>query len=583
MTTDFSQPYNPLLWGGIDNTTIEPPAPLHWRTYRLPATDPDVVLYGADGVIGWELKIDDLRGGLLQTGDFARGSNLYDGDYRGTQGGTLDPRWRRHLLLPPLTTQQTHLTNVAAALEPVFWCYVNNELFLGTAGAGGGTHCLFKEHSSWSVVELPYSNAGDNITCLGPIGIGGVTTGERLFVGHQNGAPHVLNADGSYAGGSLAAATMHANLITAQGILTSPANATSPGTRTSLIYANTKLWSLPVTAAIGDAPTPVMNDLPRGGYAIGIFQMPKGPYGLRAFWAFPLTDTPGTGALVSSWISPVKIVHTNLEGGDPVEVDMGLPMLRFVAQWQNKLVGSDATRIVVFDGEELRDLGVMNNRRVNSDLKRNVTGLLVKGRDLCAAITSGDMTTLPGAVGQSVLQLEAYIAEMDAWVPASGYMPLGDISNSNPVNSWYPYLMNAVFHQQSPSIPWSKRSYFAYFKMCGPYWDYMYQAPSRANPFYTARQTGAARNMCQDFELWGRLDLPYWELPQLEGRWKKCDQVIFMGDADAGDHLHNTTPGSFVGCSVSINGNTQIEFPAGMQDGARVVQTADTGDDALRL
>lgn len=571
MSMDFSQPFNPLLWGGIDQTSIEPPAPLHWRTFRLPKSDPDVQLYGEDGVVGWELKIDDLRGGLTQVGDFARGSNLYDGDYRGFSTGTLDPRWRRHLLLPPLTTQQTNLTGRTGMLEPLFWCYVKNELYLGVAGADGSA-CLFKEHISWSVIEQPYRNAGDNITCLGPITIGGVASGERLFVGHQNGPPQIVDpATGNLIGGT---SSMHANLVTAFGILTSPANATTPGTSSTLIYANHKIWSVPVTAAVGDAPTPVLNDLPNGGYAIGIFQLPKGPYGLRAFWAIPLTDTPGTGSLVLVWNSPVKVIHTNLEGGDPVEVDMGLPLLRFVANWQNKLVGSDATRVVTFDGEELRDLGVMNNRKANSDLKYSVTGLLVKGRDLCAAITSGDLTTLPTTAGQSKLQLEEYIAEMDAWLPASGSMPLGDISASDTANSWYAYQSNGRFHLYSPSIPWSKRSYFAYFHMCkASAWDWLYQPPSRANPFYTVRQTGAARQGTQDFEQQGYLDLPAWELPQLEGRWKKADQVVFMGDADAG--------GSGAQVGISINGNSPINFYAGMLDGNRVVQTSDTGDDGL--
>src|SRR5215471_7332034 len=247
MTTDFSQPYNPLVWGGIDNTTIEPPAPLHWRTYRLPASDPDVQLYGADGVVGWELKLDDLRGGLLQVGDFARGSNLYDGDYRGTAQSTLDARWRRHLMLPPQTTRQTNLTGKTPVSNPLVWCYLNNELWLAHGDDGFNTQCLFKEGGSWSLTAVPYTGStSDNIVSLGPITIGGVTTGERLFVGRQNQPPQVLNTDGSYAGGSAGAATMHASLANAFGILSSPANATSPGTRTNLIYASNKLWALPV-------------------------------------------------------------------------------------------------------------------------------------------------------------------------------------------------------------------------------------------------------------------------------------------------------------------------------------------------
>src|SRR4051794_8854346 len=107
MTSDYvetaaSSP--PLIFGSsLDASQSDPPSPLHWRTFALPKTDPE-----KDIAIGFELRIDDLRGGYAQYGDFGRGANQYDGDYRMTSvSAGLDQRFRRHLMLSQLKTRTT--------------------------------------------------------------------------------------------------------------------------------------------------------------------------------------------------------------------------------------------------------------------------------------------------------------------------------------------------------------------------------------------------------------------------------------------------------------------------------------------
>ena len=445
MTSQYPAPTDiPISYHAADNTPVQPPAPFHWRTFKLPASDPD-----AGTAIGWELKLDDVRGGYLQSGDFARGSNLFDGDYRMTASSTLDGRWRRHLLLPFDAIQQTNLVGSATLQSGLFWTYCNGYLYMGTGKVAG--HCLFVELISVGalVEQSGYDPGGVNITCLGAIKLPFTGSLEQLFVGRLGQPPQITNSAG---GSGAVMATMHANLSSAWGIISSPVNAQDPQTGVYLILANTGIYSLPKTAGATDQPTQVQASIPPGGCAVGAIQFAKGPYGLLAVWAWPVLGMADSFySTFPSNFMPWHIVHTNMEGSDPVELEFGMPFPRHFCIWQNKVVVSNGSRIVAFDGEALQDLGFMENRRADSDMSRRITGVGVNGRDLVAIATSADLTTLPTTVGKTTMRVEEYVPEYDAWLNSSPVLPLRPLANTQDVN--YSVFPASVVFSAPPHWP----------------------------------------------------------------------------------------------------------------------------------
>ena len=99
--------YAPDIFGKSNEIApVEPRAGLHFKPFRLRTDDPDYKI-----AMGWELKVDDLRSGFRQVGD-------YDRDYQRTSyaaavsAPALDSRWYRTLILQQLTTTQ----NLAAGV-----------------------------------------------------------------------------------------------------------------------------------------------------------------------------------------------------------------------------------------------------------------------------------------------------------------------------------------------------------------------------------------------------------------------------------------------------------------------------------
>lgn len=524
-------------------------------------------------MVGWELKLDDLRGGYLQVGDFARGANLYDGDYRAFASTTLDHRWRRHLILPAKHTQQTNFTLPAASTNnAVFFAYLNRALYLGRGGTAG--HCLYYETSAVdpTLLETDFNPGGSYISGLYPIVIGGATQATRLMIMLNNASPVVVTISGTAV---VTDGTMHANLAGTFGVITSPVNATTPGTGTHLIRANNKLYALAVSAAITDAPTQVLSNLYDGGYALGLMQLPKGPWPLRAYWAEAVQDNSidanNDSVLTPSTTTPfpLRLMHTNLEGGDPQWPEIEeMPFFYFGCIWQGQHAQSNGAQVIVYDGEKARDLHIFDNRAADSNYKWSVVKLGTRGRDLTAVVLRSDLT----GSSLDVLTMEQYLPGLDAWLPISGNLTLGTITYNTNLDRT-PVYMSSFVTNYGPGIPISKQTGFAHLAMNGPKWDRLYVQPSAHNPFYQLRQTGAAQRVAQDFESPGTATLPYFELPQLEGRWKKVDTVVFMGDVDSGG------TGATVG--VAINGGSAINFATGMTGGTNVVQTADTGDNGL--
>ncbi len=575
MTQDFSQPAFPVNLSGTprDATPQDPPSPIRWRTFALPKDDEDVKAYGADNVLGWELRIDDLRNGFLQYGDFARGGtgvqggSAYEGDYRSVSSSTLNTLHRRHFLLPFLTSQ-TSLAGASTPAGPVSSANVFNTLAMAFGNVAN--RALYAETSATDPTPVAKTyTPGGYINALSAIVYNWNTTKtERLAV---------MRTGASWQGLSDLAATPtvdgtgHANLSPTWGVGQSPVNATTPGSGVNCWYANNGLWTTQITDAIGAAPVQVLSNLPNGGCYLGMDRLDRGDLSLRFFWWIPDVDT-STPALVNRG----KVMHTDLEGADPQWIPTRLATTSFACLWEHKVVMTDTVSIETFDGEDSVDLQWMKGRAGNTDMVRRVQSFAVASGVLMVVGAQSDGANNASPTSANlVLQLEQYVSAFGSWVPYSGSLPLGEQA----VFALAPFSP-IVFGTEtgSPILPWSKQTQFLHiptrlYTGTTTKWDRIFRPPPGQNPFDIYRQTGASAGYSQAFETTGTVTTPYFELPQLEGRWKKADQIVFLGDVDAGG------TGSTV--LISLNGSSGITFGTGLTDGARVAQTSETGDDAL--
>lgn len=504
----------PLTYGSpLDGSLTDPPAPLHWRTFELAASDPDVMAFGPKGVIGWEARIDDLRGGYQQYGDFARGSNQYDGDYRMTSRSFgVDTRFRRHLMLSQLRTITTLGTSFGTS--DLFSVNLNGTLVLG--GGSVANFALYTEVNGVPAA-VTYSPAS-NIQGLYKGVIGGATSAERLFICMQTTAIDVHSSAGTSLG------SMNAVTVGASGVMATPINAATPGTPQLLIYTNNSMYVLPVSSAIGAAPTQVLTGLPNGGAAIQIEQVPKS-LPLRAYWIMPDANLSQSWLLGAPGTFRARVWHTNLEGTDRQLVPLPLTNVMFAGFWRRNLVATDGTRIVTWDGDITRDLHVQNNRFANSDFKKQIDGLCVNDNDLFALVTYFDYSAA-GAMGNTVQALEQYLPEFDAWVQISANWVPTSISTAL---SGSVYNAIAQVNAYSPTLPFSTQSGRLIMSSLTTKWFSQFLPPAGANPYYLYRLTVTDTSASKQWETTGTWYSPYYSLPTLEGRMKKVDQVIFGG------------------------------------------------------
>jgi len=565
-----------------DRSATESAAPLHWKTFPIPADDPDWALYGlhptSQKIIGWELKIDHAAGGYMQVGDYARKPNNglgYEGDYLRFSSSTVDTRFRRHAILPPIVSQTTFATGTTPVNAFVYSANIFNTLVMAQGGVANFS--LFSENSTSDPTPVAKTyTPGSTITGLNSIVQGSATAAPRLLVSRSGAAPQILS---DLAATPTVDSTMHANLAPCYGMQKSSVNATTPGTGTNVFYANNGIWTLPITSADGAAPTQVLSNLPNGGFAIGVDKLENGPYETRMFWFLPDTSVTVPLISVTSLGASGYILHTNVEGGDPVYLfpaQFGLTKIIFACLWGRKLVVTDGVSVVLFDGQDYADTHFMQGRAANTDVKWRISSLAVSDRDLLAWAFQTDGTSNNNTTSQ-VITLEQYMPQFDSWCPVTGPWTIGSATAIG--SSLQPYT-NAVQANVAarPSLPYSQTTSFMHGVMTATinttmFFDRVFLAPSGQNPFLRYRQTGATQNNAQVFASPGTLTSPYFELPDMEGRWKRADEVVFLGDADAAG------AGGSVG--IALNGGTPIPFGPGLTSGAQVAQTSQTGDDSL--
>ena len=527
MTTDFSTPYSPsgvnIYGSGISASKADPPSPLHWRTFKLPASDPE-----KDIAIGWELKIDDLRGGYAQYGDFSRGGSQYDGDYRKTSISTLDQRFDRHLLLPPKVTQTT-LASAGPGNGCLFHCSFGPEKKLLMGGGSEANFALFTETSSTdpTPAAVTYVPGAPNVVSISA----GVlnSTDERPIVGLDN------SSVARYFDANLAASTaMHANSANLWSSQRTNINAATPGLGGNLLYAGTSIYFLAENAAIAAAPTQVLQNVPSGGCGLGVEQLQKN-WPLRVFWWWPLASST-TSAIQLGY--PGQVVTTNLEGGDPQPIPTSLSRVYFACLWNHMVVMTDGVRVEAYDGEHRYDLGFLGKRLRNTDYRWGCSGFAVDGDALYAMVARADLTVGAG-VGVSELSLERYMPDFNAWAQVSQTMTAANSllgSASVDAAREMPYGRIDALHNWAMTMPISRQTGFLHLNMRNSAkWNRMFISPEGVNPFYHYSQTGSGAEIAQEFASTGTWYSPYFSLPTLEGREKQVDQVVFLGVIDEGN------------------------------------------------
>lgn len=525
MTQDFVENGVNVYGGALDATPSEALSGVHFRSYKVPKPSTEV---------GWELRIDDLTAGYGQNEDYY-GTTLSVGGlaragFAKTSSSTLDSRWRRHLILPGLKAT----TNFAGSGTTCFATVFNTLVIASMADGGAGARTLQKETAAGVLTAITYDPPG-NIYALSPIIHNGASSAAELCI-MGLAAPRTLTD--LTTGGPTAGTTGHANLANCFGMVQSPINATTPGTGTNLFYANSGIWSQPITAAISAAPTQVLSNIRNGGWSMGIEQLPQN-LPLRWFLAIPKVDPgsgAGTGIAMRSSGAPaaVDIVHLNLEGSDPQTIPFSLTNIVFACLWQRNLVATDGLQIKAFDGDKERDLHFLQGRAANSDVQIACQALIVNGRDLYAVVAYTDLLTA-GAVGASYYQIEMYDSSKNAWLVVSDKI-LPTFMLSAPNNIVYT-LGHELIEWCSPSAPVSRQTGYCYIPTAassGDDFQGFFLQPSLINPFERYRQTGSSAFISKVYTASGVWTSPYWQLPDLDGVPKCIDEIVFEGDVDAG-------------------------------------------------
>lgn len=429
-----------------------------FRTFVLPRKHH---LFGK--VVPWEIEYSDLRGGYAQFGSLADVGNK-------VSASTLNHTFPDYLTLPHLVS----VTNIAQNITTPYFgaSLATGQLVIGTGTISGG--CLFTEtsDSNPTPVATTYDATG-NITGIKDIVINGANSPTRIAILSDGAVIDVGTISGTT---FTSAGTMHANTNPGWGLLTTPLNATTPGTQGLLIYAGTSLYFLASSAAYGDAPTATLTGIPGGGTDIGIERLSGMDY--RAFWLWPKASR--TSSMYGSiTVARAEVWHTNLEGTDPLPAPLPLTSVAWAVIWNRKLAATDGYSIYTWDGERTENLHIFSQRDATSYSCR---GLGVRDNVLYARVQKGSLAN-------STHWVEAYHPATNAWLPICNVV-------SAPNGTGVADAGELVFTDNElnycPQIPISKQNGFLHLISRGaatpatPF-NRVYQPPSGDNSFYTGQ------------------------------------------------------------------------------------------------
>ncbi len=470
----------------------------------------------------WALLLNTMDGGLNKVwGDAQTDSNKM-------ATGTLESSYPGYLTIPYKMTKDA-VFQQASQPTPYCSCNIFGTMVVGSSNTAN--HSLLKHASTSSptLIEVTFTPSG-TITSTSPIVIGGATRPLNLAIGSSGFATQVLSD--VVTGGPTVYGTMHANTVSTWAIITSPLNASAPGTTTLLIYAQgagglQSIATLSSGAAVGTAPTDVLTGVPRGGYAVGVISLGSATTIYRnpprAFWVWPVQDTGSAQMFATSPMTPGKIVHTNLEGTDPQELKTSLNYVWWAIRHRDSIVYTDGSRICQYDLGET-DLGyntehpALGQGGTQNALFYAFDGTSTfTGRKFCVGLASinQDLYCLSqtSSISASVetCQLEKYDALTKTWHPASamfntntgadhwtstGLPWAGDCGVALPMGGLPVSTSNGTIHVMPNATSSFKGSYWKYANQNGhsPFWNQsnIPSAPGGAQIVPTFEDSGVA-------------------------------------------------------------------------------------------
>jgi hypothetical protein len=493
MTPDNQVDFTPQAYSqGSLNIDLFAPHQSFYQSPDNPRYHYRVQSTGNRGTYKGELIIYDFRGGTgLEYGDFNRDFDRFQFESDG-----LDTRFSRHLLLPlkitSATTPDPSGTSIGMSHERIF-----GNLMIGV-GSGNGAS-LFSETSATdaTIVATAY-NAASAITALDGIVVGGATSARMLLVSRAGATVQVI----SDASGTVNA-TGHADLNPCWG-----ACQTFLNSDTILFYADNGIYALAKTAAISDAPTLTLSNLPDGGYWLDNepFRVGNSPY--RCYLALPRQDT-------STGMAPLG---TTGDFFDPVPVNFPqLPKITYAVRFRTGIVATDNYDISYYDGERYIHTSPFTQKDIAGGATPcQITGLWVIGEDLYARI-----------------QFETTVYFTMMWDVDTGawHFVSTDITSANPE---YP---------RSRGLPWSFNPGIVHRYMHvyeNGSWRRQQWTTLEQNPYFL-QESGNDSGVSFEFHTDGNIRSTAWDLPGLEGKPKAITAITFMGHIYDGDATSNTT------------------------------------------
>ena len=445
----------------------------------------------------WELRISDARGGL----------NVLDGDLENshdrTRSSSLDTRFLRHLILPSLVTS---VASPDISANPPRLCHAN---IFDTLMLGGGSTTdsgLFSETSATdpTIAAVTYTPTSA-ITCMVPVNWGSATVAKMLLVGRISDPAQLISA----AAGTVNA-TCHADVEPLWGAIQTilPENPI-------LLYMNGTISSVDGTSAATTQPTAGPASPTNGGYEVGLLALGQGE--LRAYWVWPHQNT-ATGMLVDNAIKYGRVVSTNMEGGDPRELEIETRALRGIVNCMHvpargALVMGDRINTIIHTGTQIIDTKQFENRVPDSDRVFRCHGYWRNGPELFALVQYR-ANPFSSATPATQFWIEQYNWNTGAWHQVSAATTLSTNGDLGALSG--------------NGFPLSAETGFLHWYGDGS-WHRQFQPPASQNLFNYRETSGAAAASGQAFAASGTWTGPHWEFPGYVGWPKITTEIIFGG------------------------------------------------------
>ena len=496
-------------------------------------------------VIRWDLYIEDLSDGLdlmqtrIDTGYVP--NKLADSN--------LEHRYPYTLCLLPLEESDTTASKLLVADENLSSATLRADDAAVIFAAGGSTanQALFAlgqnlATGAMEVTAKTYSPASV-VEHIAVIHI--ATVIDRMCIMRVAGAPQILSAMNNVA--PTVDGTMNANLNPGYAVVRSPLNAATPGAETLLFLANSTLYSLTSTAAIGDAPTAILTNVPNGSYLIGVIAIPGSPPRIYIGWP---EETLSVSVLEQTNDNTFQIVSVNLEGTDPQRLDIGLDFCIHAKKYREGVIATDGQTIIWQHGLK-QNLGALRERVWQSGMSGSIVTLeVVEARLLafCAEVDSA-----------SVVQgrwIEEYIPENDAWYRVSAKVdPGAGAGTTTPVLATTNNTPVLHYHAMSEAITYHYRLFWYQREVAG--WKSISILPLAVNPF---RWQNAGESF-RFFTTTGTARMPIYHF--FSG-FPKCVSDMWSGaELPATTNLDSSVEYEFgeeAAMSISFTGNPTLTF-----------------------